>query len=274
MKKKELDIRDEQMMQLEILHQFNNLCKCENIQYFAGYGTLLGAVREKGFIEWDDDIDLWIKRADVNKIENVFDNYFDKSKYFLQTYKSDPGCLSPEMLRICVNNTFKWDENIGKESFHTGIYFDIFPLDYGYSDKRDEEYLTEFTNRHIRLYSNLKRKWLKLNLKEKMKYIKYHLMSRKYLSKRVREIADLYANNVKSSIYVCVPTSYFGYERCSFDTEFFSESVNLQFEDMEISCPIGYHRLLIQLYGEDYMIPKVTKEERHKAFVIEEDEYR
>ena len=61
MKKKELDISDEQMMQLEILHQFNNLCKCENIQYFAGYGTLLGAVREKGFIEWDDDIDLWIK---------------------------------------------------------------------------------------------------------------------------------------------------------------------------------------------------------------------
>ena len=55
---KKMCIRD-RAMQLEILRQFNELCKCENIQYFAGYGTLLGAFREKGFIDWDDDIDLW-----------------------------------------------------------------------------------------------------------------------------------------------------------------------------------------------------------------------
>lgn len=270
MVKKELTIKDEQSIHMEILRQFDYCCRQENIQYFAGYGTLLGAVREHGFIEWDDDIDLWIKRKDISHFVEKFYEYFDKSKYFLQTYESDKNCLSPEMLKICVNNTVKANENMGNESFHTGIYFDIFPLDYGFADKRDEEYLTEFTKRHIRLYSNLRCKWRKLSIKEKIKYFLNHLMPRKYWSRKVREIADLYASNPKSSIYVCVPTSYFGYKRSCFDPDIFSDNVYLMFEDFEISCPVGYHRLLVQLYGEDYMVPKVTKSGRHKAFVLDE----
>lgn len=267
--KKELTIKEEQQIHLRILRLFSVLCESENIQYFAGYGTLLGAVREHGFIDWDDDIDLWIKRKDIPIFVKNFYKYFDKEKYFLQSYETDKNCLSPEMYRICVNNTFKWNENIHKEMFHTGIYFDIFPLDYGFDNEDDKLYLTEFTKRHAKLYSNLKLKWSRLQFKEKVIYIYNHLNSRQNLSRKVREISDIYTKNPESSIFVCVPTSYFGYQRCCFNVEDFSSNIMLKFENMEVSCPVGYERVLCQLYGEDYMISKVTKSGRHKAFLIE-----
>lgn len=269
---KEISVQEEQKIQLQILKIFKKCCENEKIQYFAGYGTLLGAVREKGFIEWDDDIDIWMKRKDVVKFIEVFYRYFDEKKYFLQTYKTDRYCLSPEMIRICVNNTYKWDENARKEKFHTGIYFDIFPLDYAFGNDKDIYYLKKFTKYHTNLYNNLKRKWFALSLKEKIKYVVYHKTSRKRLIRKVRKVVSIYSENQKGSQFVCLPTSYFGYDRSCFNVEDFSTNVMLKFEDTQISCPIGYKKLLSTLYGDDYMTPKVTKADRHKAYIWENGE--
>ena len=126
-KVKELSVKEQQEIELDILKYLDKVLTDNQIRYFAAYGTLLGAVREKGFIPWDDDVDLWVFRKDIPKIIQVIKNSPHEG-FFLQTFQSDPETIVPEMIRICVDNTYKWPEKCENEKFHTGIFLDIFPL--------------------------------------------------------------------------------------------------------------------------------------------------
>ena len=90
----ELDvgIRDVQMIQLEILLEFDRICRKNNIKYQLFAGTLLGAVRHKGFIPWDDDIDVCLLRDDYEKFLDVCLRDLDPG-FFLQTYETDEKCI-------------------------------------------------------------------------------------------------------------------------------------------------------------------------------------
>ena len=65
---RELTLEEVQNISLEIFTKFDEICREHNLKYFMMYGTLLGAVRHKGFIPWDDDIDVWMFREDYNKL--------------------------------------------------------------------------------------------------------------------------------------------------------------------------------------------------------------
>ena len=84
-------------MMLDTIKHIDKICRLENIKYFAAYGTLLGAVREKGFIPWDDDADLFMLRDDYEKFCKVFNNHPD-SRFFLQKIiETDKEFLLNEM---------------------------------------------------------------------------------------------------------------------------------------------------------------------------------
>ena len=122
-----ISIEEEQMLQLGILRYVDDICKRENLKYFLAAGSCLGAVRDHGFIDWDDDIDIWMKREDYIKFGKVIKKYPNR-KYFYQTSRTDRYFPIPGIARICINGTDKWrNEN---RKFHKGIFFDIFPLDF------------------------------------------------------------------------------------------------------------------------------------------------
>ena len=71
----------------ELLIEFDRICKLENINYTLIDGTLLGAVRHKGFIPWDDDLDVAMKREDFDKFNSIVEKHLDPKKHFYQTHQ-------------------------------------------------------------------------------------------------------------------------------------------------------------------------------------------
>lgn len=117
-----------QNLQITILDEFTRLCDKYNLLYSLGYGTLLGAVRHKGFIPWDDDIDVMMPRGDYETFIKVALSEL-KEEFFLQNYRTDPNSIFTYS-KIRINDTTYKESMIYDIDMHHGVYIDVFPLDY------------------------------------------------------------------------------------------------------------------------------------------------
>lgn len=115
--------------ELDILEEILRICKKHNLQIFMAGGSLIGAVRHKGFVPWDDDIDVDMPRADYNRFLEVAQSELP-SHYFLRTQLTDSGFLEV-MAKVCDRRTSAIRVDYTKDLIvsHMGIFVDIFPLD-------------------------------------------------------------------------------------------------------------------------------------------------
>ena len=124
----EYDLKKVQEIELEILVEFDRICREHDIPYFLDSGTALGAIRHGGFIPWDDDIDVGMMREDYEKFLSIAPKELN-SKYFLQTLETDPECPCL-FAKIRKNGTVYQENNKTGMKMHMGIWIDIFPFDY------------------------------------------------------------------------------------------------------------------------------------------------
>lgn len=112
--------------ELKILDEIDRICKKHDITYFIMWGTLIGAVRHKGFIPWDDDIDINMPMKDYKKFLKVAPKELS-DEYFLQTSKTDK--YHPTYFaKVRLNNTAFYSKEDKNQNKHHGIFVDIFPL--------------------------------------------------------------------------------------------------------------------------------------------------
>ena len=115
--------------ELNLYQEFDRFCKEFDLKYFADYGTLLGAVRHKGFIPWDDDMDFTMLRPDYQRMLELAPEYFNYPVYF-QSYHTEQGPSVYNFSRIRnERTTFLGKEFTETRKDHPGIFIDIFPLD-------------------------------------------------------------------------------------------------------------------------------------------------
>lgn len=118
-------LRRQQLRMLEILLHVDKICKEHNIHYWLSSGTLLGAVRHGGFIPWDDDLDIEMRKADYDKFLRVFK---DDDSFALQTYKNDKYYLQP-FAKIRDKRTIIEEYGNNTNYKHKGLFIDIFCLE-------------------------------------------------------------------------------------------------------------------------------------------------
>lgn len=128
---KKLTLDEVKKIQLEILAYIDSFCKKNNISYFINYGTLLGAVRHKGFIPWDDDIDISMDREHYNMFIEKFNQ--DSSKYKILSLDTDKTYFN-NFIKV-VDTTTKIVDNRNYKTFSCGVFVDIFPMD-KFNDKK------------------------------------------------------------------------------------------------------------------------------------------
>ncbi len=121
-------LKELQQIQLECLIEVDRICRKHNIDYSLDGGTLLGAVRHKGFIPWDDDIDLIMYRREYERFYEICKSVLDSGRFFLQEHRTDKY-YNVGYPRIRRKNTVYQRAGHEKLNYHGGVFIDIFVLD-------------------------------------------------------------------------------------------------------------------------------------------------
>lgn len=244
-------------VQLDLLSCLEKICKKHGLKYYADGGTLLGAVRHKGFIPWDDDIDVQMFVDDFEAFCRFAKDELEPP-YFLQYWNTEKG-FYPWHAKLRRSDTTcfsQWELEMNPSGNH-GIFLDIFPL-YNIPDS-----VAKYKWQTIRLkvlqymfkcfetYRALKNSSVKATAVRRAasglwKFISLFTSTdkicRKYLS-----VAKCEKGRTKK---VGVTSYTPGYEKYTWDRSMFDKTVDLPFEDRTISAPYKYEERLRVQYGD------------------------
>lgn len=252
---KQVSLKELQNVLLKMLIDFDAICQKNNIMYSLAFGTLLGAVRHKGFIPWDDDIDVCMTRDNFEKFHLISEDEFSKLGYTLQKSLSDSWPMGYS--KLCMNNTTYIEDYLPKNEIqHLGVFIDIFPVD-DLSNNRIMQRLQYFSCRLLTAKGLKKRGY---NTKSFIKKIGMCISSIVPTEILHRICCNNFTKKTmykNKCIFSCVIKSY---NQNIYPSECFSEYVYLNFENHKFHAIKGYKRVLKIYYGDYMTIP--SKEEQ------------
>ena len=253
--------RDIQLCEKKILDEFHRVCKENNIKYYLAQGSLIGAVRHKGFIPWDDDIDLIINYKELNKILQIFPEEGDK-KYSITHFTNEKH--NPlTWAKIRDNGTLSRPYRYKELPINWGICIDIFP----YYPCSSNKYLRSF---EVFLFKVAR----KMNFAGMTKYEEGHGFFVRILEKipiSVRHFFIKFAFKIFSlhkddSEYVCVLSKGSKLVKRSYIE---GEEKELEFEGDMYPVPSNYHEYLTKMYGDYMTLPPEDEKGGHDLFMGE-----
>ncbi len=252
--------------QLEVLEQFDGICKRHGLHYYAAYGTLLGAVRHGGFIPWDDDIDIWMLRTDLDRLISECQESISSEGLQIVTPFSNAEYRN---MVVRINNTrvFSLDEPFLMKyhlfPFTAGI--DIFPLD----SLPDDFAEMEDMRKKLSYAVSLENKWhngsepLENLMEQYMQLVKELGVSPAdendvgcHIWWIIDHICGMYAE--KKTKNVAMLTYYYDDNAKLYDREWFGNPIYLDFEGFSMPCPKESRAVLNTEFGKDYMTPVRT----------------
>lgn len=252
----ELNCKEIQHICLDMLKALDAFANEHHLTYYLSGGTLLGAVRHKGFIPWDDDMDLMIPRPDY---EYLIKN-FKHERYHMSSCEMENDYSSCYARMWDTHTTMEWDKSKGLEK-KIGAFIDVFPID-GYPESTLETKLFLLRIKYARA---------KLNLKTRTEFYDHEkfLLLKKGLKLCMKKDRNWYARSLsKLAMHYDFKTSrYAGVVGASLQhlyveknpKEVYAKTVWLDFEDMKAPAPVGYKQYLSQLYGDYMQLPPEDK---------------
>lgn len=251
------------LVELDLLAEFDRVCKQHNMKYWASGGTLLGAVRHKGYIPWDDDIDVVMLRDDFEEFCKFAPAEFEEP-YFWQTHETDANSYRGHaQLRNSSTTGILRSELHMKIEMNQGIFIDIFPIDKIPCEKTEQQ---QFFDELRRLRTDLSKYdkyrypfkfYFRKNLVRLSYDIARHYIARwtkgeAYYKKKCDEVNQRYADHIlkykdiTDYEYILSP---FYYGKMVLKPNEVKDIQRVPFEFIDIPVPAGYDALLTRQYG-------------------------
>ncbi len=265
----ELTLQEIQEDSFQVLLKLKEIFEEHNWKFYLAYGTLIGAARHKGFIPWDDDIDVWVPRKDYNEFIEYYLNNKDEFDFY-QLHHARTNKKYPYGIARFSDSRYKIDYQ-GIKDYGLGLFVDLYPLDE--IDINDQRYKNKQLKelKRIRKYKLIsKKKWkqiIKTAIKNLLLFSKFKTFNSYILT------SDKFAQkfNGSNQPYVSV-TAWFEIESNPvLKSDIYGEDKFLEFNGVEFRVPSNYDKLLRQEYGDYMKLP--PEEERighhyYKAYKI------
>ncbi len=258
---------------LEVYKEFASFCELNNITFYAAYGTMIGAIRHHGFIPWDDDIDVFMKRDEYDKFV-ALRNTLEGTSYKISIYIDGESPYPFAKFHTTKGTVWEYPQF----PYIIGPWIDIFPLDEG--DDTDPDSNQIFEELHYAMWkyrksiayspwNNILYDFTQLNIINAcvkiFKKIRYAPFKQKYIKEislcinRIRKIKG------KTLRGYSIPLT-----NEIFEKQWFERAISVPFEDTTIFVPNGYHECLTKLFGNYMQLPPEEKRtSHHKMFYVD-----
>lgn len=258
-------------VELDLLQEFMDACKKCGVKCYADAGTLLGAVRHKGFIPWDDDIDLVMLRDDYEKLLQMSEELFQEP-YFFQTIYTDSGYYRGHAQFRNTKTTAILEEEKGKIlHFNQGIFIDIFVLD-GIPESKIQRGVDKFWVTLInKVIICAKKNMRDMSWREKIVHILikfFNISPKKLFDKRERRLSRYNKNEMVAPLGFIYETK----KRCR-SRKMYDNMLMTPFEFTSIPIPEEYDDFLKQRYGQ-YMNPQNVPTTHGKVWFDVDNSYK
>lgn len=262
--------------ELAMLDEADRICKKYGLTWFLVHGSLLGAIRHKGFIPWDDDLDIAMPRKDYDRFLAAAAKEL-KEPLSIHTPETEPELFWGGFARIRNGNTTAIEARELGHKGNLGIWIDVLPLDVCTTDERrfagkekkirrcHRLLLAKIYGRDYKAYGDMKPALWRF----------YRAWSRLYSHERLCRMLDaaqrMYTD--EPSEEVAVFSGYFKHRRLS--AADFKDTVRLEFEGRSLPAPAGYENYMFMSMGKDYLKypPKEERKPKHRGIFDPEHPY-
>ena len=256
---------------LEMAVFFANFTKENNLKAFLCGGGAIGAIRHKGFIPWDDDLDFLMPREDYDKLIQIWNEKYKGSKY--SVFKQTEECQTRLVFTAFVDNETTYIKEFQKDlDIPQGVTIDIFPID-GYPKNKISQLLQKYNALKFTLYSSghipdhsgkiarfVSSFLLSLSKSYKKRFkksMKYERRMKKYKIEDCDEIIQLCEG----------PYNIF---HAHFSKDIFKEQLWVPFENEKLPVPVGYDEFLTKTFGDYMQLPPEDKRKPgHEAIFVD-----